>query len=159
MVTAETELGCFGMSICYDVRFPELYRLLAIKGARVLFVPVSFTKETGEEHLEMLLRARAVENGCYVIAAAPDRGEAGLYGLWEQYAHRSLGKGPGTGRIGDRGLLWGDRSGSCRCGPPPDAVPGKPEDGRVPGGGKKEVKNLQFHLDSSRNLLYSGTII
>ncbi len=70
MVTAETELGCFGMSICYDVRFPELYRLLAIKGARVLFVPVSFTKETGEEHLEMLLRARAVENGCYVIAAA-----------------------------------------------------------------------------------------
>ena len=70
VVTAETELGCFGMSICYDVRFPELYRLLAIKGARVLFVPVSFTKETGEEHLEMLLRARAVENGCYVIAAA-----------------------------------------------------------------------------------------
>ena len=70
VVTAETELGCFGMSICYDVRFPELYRLLAIKGARVLFVPVSFTKETGEEHLELLLRARAVENGCYVIAAA-----------------------------------------------------------------------------------------
>lgn len=48
VVTAETELGCFGMSICYDVRFPELYRLLAIKGARVLFVPVSFTKETGD---------------------------------------------------------------------------------------------------------------
>ena len=71
MVTAETELGCFGMSICYDVRFPELYRLLAIKGARVLFVPVSFTKETGEEHLEMLLRARAVENGCDVMAAGP----------------------------------------------------------------------------------------
>ena len=70
MVTAETELGCFGMSICYDVRFPELYRLLAIKGAKVFFVPVSFTKETGEEHLELLLRARAVENGCYVIAAA-----------------------------------------------------------------------------------------
>ena len=58
------------MSICYDVRFPELYRLLAIKGAKVFFVPVSFTKETGEEHLELLLRARAVENGCYVIAAA-----------------------------------------------------------------------------------------
>lgn len=70
VVTAETELGCFGMSICYDVRFPELYRLLAIKGAKVFFVPVSFTKETGEEHLELLLRARAVENGCYVIAAA-----------------------------------------------------------------------------------------
>ena len=47
---------------CYDVRFPELYRLLAIKGAKVFFVPVSFTKETGEEHLELLLRARAVED-------------------------------------------------------------------------------------------------
>ena len=159
MVTAETELGCFGMSICYDVRFPELYRLLAIKGARVLFVPVSFTKETGEEHLEMLLRARAVENGCYVIAAA----QTGVKPAYTAYGNSMLidpwGKAPGTGRIGDRGLLWGDRSGSCRCGPPPDAVPGKPEDGRVPGGGKKEVKNLQFHLDSSRNLLYSGTII
>lgn len=70
METVTTELGVFGMSICYDVRFPELYRLLALKGAQVIFVPASFTKETGEAHLEALLRARAIENGCYLISAA-----------------------------------------------------------------------------------------
>ena len=70
METVTTELGVFGISICYDVRFPELYRLLALKGAQVIFVPASFTKETGEAHLEALLRARAIENGCYLVSAA-----------------------------------------------------------------------------------------
>lgn len=70
IVTAETEYGVFGLTICYDLRFPELYRLLALRGASVIFVPSSFTMETGKDHWEPLLRARAIENGCYMIAAS-----------------------------------------------------------------------------------------
>lgn len=69
IVTVETELGVFGMSICYDVRFPELYRIMALRGAQVIFVPASFTMPTGKDHWEPLLRARAIENGCYIVAA------------------------------------------------------------------------------------------
>jgi predicted amidohydrolase len=59
----------FGLSICYDLRFPELYRRLAVGGASVLVVPAAFMMHTGRDHWEVLLRARAVENQCYVIAA------------------------------------------------------------------------------------------
>ncbi|HYN92905.1 MAG TPA: carbon-nitrogen hydrolase family protein [Pilimelia sp.] len=59
-----------GLSICYDLRFPELYRRLAVDGARVLVVPAAFMLHTGRDHWEVLLRARAIENQCYVVAAA-----------------------------------------------------------------------------------------
>jgi deaminated glutathione amidase len=58
-----------GLSICYDLRFPELYRALSLAGAEVLAVPAVFTEATGRDHWEVLLRARAIENGAYVIAA------------------------------------------------------------------------------------------
>ena len=58
-----------GLSVCYDVRFPELYRVLAIEGARILTVPAAFTVPTTRDHWEILLRARAIENQCFVIAA------------------------------------------------------------------------------------------
>lgn len=58
-----------GLTICYDLRFPELYRLLAVEGAEVVTVPAAFTLYTGKDHWELLLRARAVENQCYVVAA------------------------------------------------------------------------------------------
>jgi len=64
------ELGNLGLSVCYDVRFPELYRHLSQKGAEVLFVPAAFTAYTGKDHWEVLLKARAIENTCYVIAPA-----------------------------------------------------------------------------------------
>ncbi len=64
------ELGNLGVSICYDVRFPELYRHLAYKGADILFVPAAFTAYTGKDHWQVLLQARAIENTCYVIAPA-----------------------------------------------------------------------------------------
>jgi predicted amidohydrolase len=70
IVTAETELGTLGFSICYDIRFPELYRLLALKGAQVIFTPANFTITTGKDHWEAILRARAIENGCYIVAPA-----------------------------------------------------------------------------------------
>ena len=66
----ETPLGCFGLSICYDVRFPYLYRALAQAGAQVLMVPSAFSHVTGAAHWHTLLRARAIETGCFVIAAA-----------------------------------------------------------------------------------------
>jgi len=64
------ELGNLGLSVCYDVRFPELYRHLSQMGAEVLFVPAAFTAYTGKDHWQILLQARAIENTCYVIAPA-----------------------------------------------------------------------------------------
>ncbi len=64
------ELGNIGISVCYDVRFPELYRQLSQMGAEVLFIPAAFTAYTGKDHWQVLLQARAIENTCYVIAPA-----------------------------------------------------------------------------------------
>jgi predicted amidohydrolase len=69
-VVAETPWGGLGLSVCYDVRFPELYRALAAEGARVVVVPAAFTLHTGRDHWHVLLRARAIENLVYVVAAA-----------------------------------------------------------------------------------------
>ena len=69
-VYASEELGKLGLSVCYDVRFPELYRHLSRQGAEVLFVPAAFTAYTGKDHWEVLLKARAIENTCYVVAPA-----------------------------------------------------------------------------------------
>lgn len=66
----ETAWGTLGLTICYDVRFPHLYRKLAQEGARFLSIPAAFTKVTGEAHWHILVRARAIETGCYVFAAA-----------------------------------------------------------------------------------------
>jgi predicted amidohydrolase len=70
IVTAKAGPATLGLSVCYDVRFPELYRLLALRGAEILAVPAAFTLQTGKDHWELLLRARAVENQAYVIAPA-----------------------------------------------------------------------------------------
>jgi predicted amidohydrolase len=69
VVTATAGGVELGMSVCYDLRFPELYRILAVRGARVLLVPAAFTLATTREHWEILLRARAIEDQCYVVAA------------------------------------------------------------------------------------------
>ena len=69
-VVAATPWGVLGMTVCYDLRFAALYRVLAKAGARFLTVPSAFTRVTGEAHWHVLLRTRAIENGCYVIAPA-----------------------------------------------------------------------------------------
>lgn len=69
-VIAPTPWGGLGLSICYDLRFPELYRGLVKAGARMLAIPAAFTLHTGKDHWHVLLRARAIENQCFVIAAA-----------------------------------------------------------------------------------------
>ncbi len=81
-----------GMSVCYDLRFPELYRILAIRGAQVITVPSAFTLPTTRDHWEVLVRARAIENQCFVIAA------------------NQVGDHPGGLRSGGRSLIvdpWG----------------------------------------------------
>jgi predicted amidohydrolase len=77
-VTCDTPFGVIGMTVCYDIRFPALHRALAQAGAQILLVPAAFSYVTGAAHWEPLLRARAIETGCYVMACAqtgvhPDR--------------------------------------------------------------------------------------
>lgn len=80
LVTVDTPLGCLGMSVCYDVRFPEQYRAMTARGMEVALIPSMFTKPTGRLCWEVLLRARAIENGCYVIAPNQIDGKFGSYG-------------------------------------------------------------------------------
>jgi predicted amidohydrolase len=83
-VMADLPWGRIGLTICYDLRFPALYRALAESGASFLTVPSAFTKKTGEAHWHTLLRARAIENGCFVFAAA----QGGLHeNKRETYGH------------------------------------------------------------------------
>lgn len=81
-VTAPTPLGLLGLTVCYDVRFPELYRSLARAGAVAIAVPAAFTRPTGEAHWETLLRARAIETGTYVLAAAQGGAHEDGRGTW-----------------------------------------------------------------------------
>jgi predicted amidohydrolase len=83
-VTAVMDDAVLGMSICYDVRFPYLYQALALQGATLLAVPAAFTRPTGAAHWHTLLRARAIENACYVVAPA----QCGVHaGGRETYGH------------------------------------------------------------------------
>ncbi|MDG2284866.1 MAG: carbon-nitrogen hydrolase family protein [Alphaproteobacteria bacterium] len=76
-VLAETPWGTMGLTICYDIRFPYLFRDLAQAGARLIFSPAAFTKVTGEAHWHVLQRARAIENGCFIVSPAQTGTHAG----------------------------------------------------------------------------------
>jgi predicted amidohydrolase len=103
IVLSETAQGVgLGLTICYDLRFPELYRILALRGARVVAIPAAFTRVTGEAHWEILLRARAIENQVFVIAPGqgrlpgPDRdsyGNSMIVDPWGDVLARAGGEG------------------------------------------------------------------
>jgi predicted amidohydrolase len=104
-VLADTPLAKIGLTICYDVRFPYLYRALAKAGAQILTVPAAFTRSTGEAHWEILLRARAIETGSFVLAPAQGglhedgRGTWGhsmIVGPWGEVLARAKGDEPGV---------------------------------------------------------------
>jgi nitrilase len=104
LVIADTPVGKLGLSVCYDMRFPELYRELVSKGAEWLAMPAAFTVPTGRAHWETLLRARAIENLCYVVAPAQTGthtsgretyGDSLIVDYWGQVVSR-LAKGPGV---------------------------------------------------------------
>lgn len=103
-VIADTPVGKLGLSVCYDMRFPELYRDLVSKGAEWLAMPAAFTVPTGRAHWETLLRARAIENLCYVVAPAQTGthtsgretyGDSLIVDYWGQVLSR-LAKGTGV---------------------------------------------------------------
>ncbi len=75
----ETEFGRFGIAICYDIRFPELSRVMALEGAEVIIIPGAFNMVTGPAHWELLIRGRALDNQVYVAAASPDRSMTASY--------------------------------------------------------------------------------
>ncbi|MEP7009561.1 MAG: carbon-nitrogen hydrolase family protein [Acidobacteriota bacterium] len=89
LAIAKTPFGTLGLSICYDLRFPELYRALTKNGAEILTVPSAFTLATGKDHWETLLRARAIENQCYVLAPA-QVGKHDDGGLKESWGHSMI---------------------------------------------------------------------
>ncbi len=103
IVVSETAQGIgLGLTICYDLRFPELYRILALRGARIVSIPAAFTRVTGEAHWEILLRARAIENQVFVIAPGqgrlpgPDRdsyGNSMIVDPWGEVLTRAGGEG------------------------------------------------------------------
>ena len=86
VVVADTSIGKLGLSICFDVRFPELYRALADRGAEILAVPSAFTLMTGKDHWHVLLRARAIETQCWLLAPA-QWGAHDDQGLRRSYGH------------------------------------------------------------------------
>jgi deaminated glutathione amidase len=103
-VVADTPVGKLGLSVCYDIRFPELYRELVLRGAEWLAMPAAFTVPTGRAHWETLLRARAIENLCYVVAPAQSGlhssgretyGDSLIVDYWGQVLSR-LAKGTGV---------------------------------------------------------------
>jgi len=104
LVLADTPAGKLGLSVCYDMRFPELYRELVSQGAEWLAMPAAFTVPTGRAHWETLLRARAIENLCYVVAPAQSGthssgretyGDSLIADYWGQVLSR-LAKGTGV---------------------------------------------------------------
>ena len=78
----ETEFGCMGLCICYDFRFPELARLMALKGARLILVPAAFNMTTGPAHWELMFRAQAMFNQCFAVGTAPARELSASYHSW-----------------------------------------------------------------------------
>ncbi len=98
-VVADTPFGRFGLTICYDVRFPALYRHLAEAGASFLGVPSAFTRTTGRAHWHVLLRARAIETGCWVFAAA----QCGDHAAGRQTYGHSLIVDPWGGVVAEAG--------------------------------------------------------
>jgi predicted amidohydrolase len=102
LALVDTPLGRLGLSICYDLRFPELYRRLRLKGATILAAPSAFTKVTGQAHWEVLLRARAIENQCFMLAAA----QWGAHGQGRESFGRAMIVGP-----------WGEILAECPSGP------------------------------------------
>ena len=102
-VAVETTLGRIGLSICYDVRFPALYRALAEAGAQIVTVPAAFTVPTGRAHWEVLLRARAIETGCFTLAPAQWGVHAAAQGRRRETWGRSLAVDPWGRVLADAG--------------------------------------------------------
>jgi predicted amidohydrolase len=99
ITVVDTPLGLLGLSICYDLRFPELYRALVDRGATLIAIPAAFTVSTGEAHWHVLMRARAIETGCHIVAAA----QCGTHGDGRETYGHSLAVDPWGKVLADAG--------------------------------------------------------
>ncbi|MDO9363082.1 MAG: carbon-nitrogen hydrolase family protein [Sphingopyxis sp.] len=99
VAVVDTPLGRLGLSVCYDLRFPELYRALVDRAATVIAIPAAFTVSTGEAHWHVLMRARAIETGCHVLAAA----QSGTHADGRQTYGHSIAVDPWGGVLVDAG--------------------------------------------------------
>lgn len=106
-VLADTSVGRIGMTICYDMRFPALYRSLAQAGAQIITVPSAFSPVTGAAHWQTLLRARAIETGCYVLAPAQSGSHAVATGKPRKTHGHSLAIAPWGEVLADGGTAPG----------------------------------------------------
>jgi len=106
-VVAETPFGAIGLTICYDIRFPYLYRALASAGASILTAPSAFSPVTGADHWEPLLRARAIETGCYVLAPAQTGTHSASRGRARKTYGHSLAVSPWGDVVADAGTAPG----------------------------------------------------
>lgn len=105
VTVVETPLGQLGLSICYDLRFPELYRALVDRGATSIAIPAAFTVSTGEAHWHVLMRARAIETGCHIVAAA----QGGTHADGRQTYGHSLVVDPWGAILADAGVAGDGR--------------------------------------------------
>jgi predicted amidohydrolase len=115
LAVVDTPLGRLGLSVCYDLRFPELYRALVDRGATLIAIPAAFTVSTGEAHWHVLMRARAIETGCHVVAAA----QCGTHADGRQTYGHSIAIDPWGGVLADAGATGGtnDESYTIRLAP------------------------------------------
>lgn len=104
LAVVDTPLGRLGLSICYDLRFPELYRALVGQGATLVAIPAAFTVSTGEAHWHVLMRARAIETGCHILAAA----QSGLHDDGRATYGHSLIVDPWGAVLADGGTVEGE---------------------------------------------------
>ena len=104
LAIVDTPLGRLGLSICYDLRFPELYRALVGQGATLIAIPAAFTVSTGEAHWHVLMRARAIETGCHILAAA----QSGLHDDGRATYGHSLIVDPWGAVLADGGTVEGE---------------------------------------------------
>jgi len=104
LAVVDTPLGRLGLSICYDLRFPELYRALVGQGATLVAIPAAFTVSTGEAHWHVLMRARAIETGCHILAAA----QSGLHNDGRATYGHSLIVDPWGAVLADGGTVEGE---------------------------------------------------
>ena len=115
LAVVDTPLGRLGLSVCYDLRFPELYRALVDRGATLIAIPAAFTVSTGEAHWHILMRARAIETGCHVVAAA----QFGTHADGRQTYGHSIAIDPWGGILADAGATGGtsDKNHTIRLAP------------------------------------------
>ena len=151
-----------GLTICYDLRFPELYRILTLRGARVITVPANFTRITGEAHWEVLLRARAIENQVFVIAPGQGRrpgpegdsyGNSMIVDPWGEV----LARAPDRGRLLHRGRA---RPGPPGRGAREAAEPREPRGGRLQmaSGGDRLMATAASNAPDKRRMILDAAV-